>query len=77
VTTELGLRASPVSPRAWPQTRFILAAIGALIVVAGATVITWLAAGTAVGLWVLAVSGATDPSGVARNGSKVERTSPT
>jgi PAS domain S-box-containing protein len=59
VTTELGLRASPVSPRALPQTRFILAAIGALIVVAGATVITWLAAGTAVGLWVLAVSSAT------------------
>jgi PAS domain S-box-containing protein len=59
VTTELGFRASPVSPRAFPQTRFILAAVGALIVVAAATVITWLAAGAAVGLWVLAVLSAT------------------
>ena len=54
-STELGSRASPVSPRAWPHIRFVTVALVALVIVAGATVITWLAVGATAGVWVLAV----------------------
>jgi PAS domain S-box-containing protein len=58
VSAELGFRASPVLRVAWP-IRFLLAAVVALVVVAGATVATWAAIDATVGLWVLAVSIAT------------------
>jgi PAS domain S-box-containing protein len=51
----LGSRASPVLQRAWPQTRLVLAAAFALVVVGCATVIAWLAFDATVGTWVLAV----------------------
>jgi PAS domain S-box-containing protein len=56
--TEIGSRASPVSQPAWPQIRFVLGVVFALVVVAGATVITWLAVDATAGVWVLAVSSA-------------------
>jgi PAS domain S-box-containing protein len=47
-----------VLQRASPRVTLVLAAVAAAVIVAGATVITWLAAGATAGWWALAVSAA-------------------
>ena len=52
---ELGSRASPVSGPARSPLRFLLAAVIALVIVAGVTVVTWMATDALRGLSVLAL----------------------